>query len=78
MIMLDDAFAKVDEPTHGKLLELLAQLDLDFIITSERVTGCVAGLPSLEIYECLRDPRLRGVAVVHTHWDGSRSRLVAL
>lgn len=77
VILLDDAFAKIDEPTHGKLLNLLVELDLDFIITSERVTGCVPGL-SLEVYECLRDPRMRGVAVVHTHWDGQRAQLQAV
>ena len=75
VILLDDAFAKVDEPTHARLLQLLKQLDLDFILTSERVTGCVPGL-SLEIYECLRDPHLRGVATVHTHWDGQRAQLL--
>ena len=74
LILLDDAFAKVDEPTHGLLLGLLLELDLDFIITSERVTGCVPGI-SLEIYECLRDPRTPGVALVHTHWDGERATL---
>ncbi|WP_298336017.1 TIGR02680 family protein [Ferrimicrobium sp.] len=74
LILLDDAFAKVDEPTHGLLLGLLLELDLDFIITSERVTGCVPGI-SLEIYECLRDARTPGVALVHTHWDGERATL---
>jgi uncharacterized protein (TIGR02680 family) len=77
VILLDDAFAKIDEPTHGRLLNLLVELNLDFIITSERVTGCVPGL-SLEVYECLRDPRVRGVAIVHTHWDGQRAQLQAV
>lgn len=78
VILLDDAFAKIDEPTHGPLLRLLVDLNLDFIITSERVTGCQPGVPSLEIYECLRDPRVRGVALVHTHWDGHRPTLVSV
>lgn len=77
LILLDDAFAKVDEPTHGRLLALLVELDLDFVITSERVSGCVPGI-SLEVYECLRDARVRGVAIVHTHWDGQRARLQVL
>jgi uncharacterized protein (TIGR02680 family) len=78
LILLDDAFAKVDEPTHGPLLRLLVDFNLDFIITSERVTGCQPGVPSLEIYECLRDPRFRGVALVHTQWDGHRPVLVSV
>jgi uncharacterized protein (TIGR02680 family) len=78
LILLDDAFAKVDEPTHGRLLGLLVELDLDFIITSERLWGCFASVPSLHIYECLRDPHARGVAVVHFTWDGHRKRLVGV
>ncbi|GAA4635916.1 TIGR02680 family protein [Actinoallomurus vinaceus] len=77
LILLDDAFAKVDEPTHGRLLGLLVELDLDFIITSERLFGCFATVPSLHIYECLRDPHVRGVATVHFIWDGRHKRLVS-
>jgi uncharacterized protein (TIGR02680 family) len=78
LILLDDAFAKVDEPTHGRLLGLLVDLDLDFIITSERLWGCFPNVPSLHIYECLRDPHARGVATVHFTWDGHRKRLVGV
>jgi uncharacterized protein (TIGR02680 family) len=77
LILLDDAFAKVDEPTHGRLLGLLVELDLDFVITSERLWGCFPTVPSLHIYECLRDPRVRGVATVHFAWDGHGKRLVS-
>jgi uncharacterized protein (TIGR02680 family) len=78
LILLDDAFAKVDEPTHGRLLGLLVDLDLDFIITSERLWGCFPTVPSLHIYECLRDPGARGVATVHFTWDGRHKRLVGV
>ncbi|MFP3964644.1 SbcC/MukB-like Walker B domain-containing protein [Actinomadura fulvescens] len=78
LILLDDAFAKVDEPTHGRLLGLLVDLDLDFIITSERLWGCFPTVPSLHIYECLRDPHVRGVATVHFTWDGQRKHLVSV
>jgi hypothetical protein len=78
LILLDDAFAKVDEPTHGRLLGLLVELDLDFVLTSERLWGCFATVPSLHIYECLRDPHTRGVATVHFSWDGQRKRLVSV
>lgn len=78
LILLDDAFAKVDEPTHGRLLGLLVELDLDFIITSERLWGCFPTVPSLHIYECLRDPGARGVATVHFTWDGRHKRLVGV
>ena len=52
--LLDDAFAKVDEPTHGQLLGLLVDLGLDFVLTSERMWGCFLSVPSLEIYEAIR------------------------
>jgi uncharacterized protein YPO0396 len=78
LLLLDDAFAKVDEPTHGRLLELLVQLDLDFLLTSERMWGCFPAVPSLEIYEALREPTQPGVALVHFRWDGHARHLVGL
>lgn len=72
LILLDDAFAKVDEPTHGRLLGLLVDLDLDAVLTSERLWGCFPEVPSLGIYECLRDPAQPGVATLHFRWDGRR------
>ncbi|WP_017623218.1 TIGR02680 family protein [Nocardiopsis chromatogenes] len=78
LILLDDAFAKVDEPTHGRLLGLLVELDLDFVLTSERVWGCFESVPSLHIYECLRDPSEPGIATLHFSWDGTRRRMVGV
>ncbi|GAA1993908.1 hypothetical protein GCM10009799_19850 [Nocardiopsis rhodophaea] len=78
LILLDDAFAKVDEPTHGRLLGLLVELDLDFVLTSERVWGCFPNVPSLHIYECLRDPSVPGIATLHFSWDGRRRRLIGV
>ena len=46
LILLDDAFAKVDEPTHGRLLGMLVELDLDFMLTSERVWAASRTSPS--------------------------------
>jgi uncharacterized protein (TIGR02680 family) len=76
LILLDDAFAKVDEPTHGRLLGLLVDLDLDFVLTSERLWGWFPEVPDLRIYECLRDPQVRGVATLHYVWNGQRMTLV--
>ena len=78
MLLLDDAFAKVDEPTHGHLLGLLVRLKLDFVLTSERMWGCFPSVPSLEIYEAVRDPALPGVALVHFRWDGHQRHLVGV
>ncbi|MFJ2442515.1 TIGR02680 family protein [Streptomyces sp. NPDC087658] len=75
LILLDDAFAKVDEPTHGRLGRILVDLDLDFVLTSERLMGNWPEVPSLHIYECLRDPHVRGVATLHYTWNGRQRRL---
>ncbi len=78
VLLLDDAFAKVDEPTHGHLLGLLVELELDFVLTSERLWGCFPTVPSLEIYEAIRDPAQPGVALMHFRWDGRRRSLVGV
>ena len=78
LLLLDDAFAKVDERTHAELLGHLAALDLDYILTSERLWGCFPNVPSLEIYEAVRDPAVPGVALVHYRWDGSERHLVGV
>ncbi len=78
LLLLDDAFAKVDEPTHGRLLKLLVEMNLDFMITSERMWGCFPEVPSLEIYEALREVSVPGVALVHFRWDGTTRHLVGL
>jgi len=78
LLLLDDAFAKVDEPTHAHLLGLLVELGLDFVLTSERMWGCFPSVPSLEIYEAVRDPAHPGVALVHFRWDGQQRHLVGV
>ncbi|MGW0824627.1 TIGR02680 family protein [Streptomyces sp. NPDC002845] len=78
LILLDDAFAKVDEPTHARLGRILVDLDLDFVLTSERLIGNWPDVPALHIYECLRDPHVRGVATLHYTWNGRQRRLVSV
>lgn len=78
LLLLDDAFAKVDEPTHGLLLGHLVDLGMDFVLTSERMWGCFPSVPGLEIYEAVRDPAVPGVALVHFRWDGQQRHLVGV
>ena len=70
MVLLDDAFPKIDVRTHPLLFGLLVQLDLDFVITSERLWGDHNTVPALAIYEALRDPGQRGIAQYAYRWDG--------
>ncbi|MFC5232357.1 TIGR02680 family protein [Pseudonocardia zijingensis] len=75
-VLLDDAFPKIDVRTHPLLFGLLVQLDLDFVVTSERLWGDHATVPSLAIYEALRDPNERGIAQYRHTWDGQRLHAV--
>jgi len=75
-VLLDDAFPKIDVRTHPLLFGLLVQLDLDFVVTSERLWGDHATVPSLAIYEALRDPNERGIAQYRHLWDGHRLQAV--
>jgi uncharacterized protein (TIGR02680 family) len=70
LVLLDDAFPKIDVRTHPLLFGLLVQLDLDFVVTSERLWGDHDTVPSLAIYEALRDPMQRGIAQYEYRWDG--------
>ncbi|MEP6649443.1 MAG: TIGR02680 family protein, partial [Lapillicoccus sp.] len=71
-VLLDDAFPKIDTRTHPLLFGLLVDLDLDFVITSERLWGTHATVPELAIYEALRSPTERGIAQYQHRWDGQR------
>ncbi|WP_018330457.1 SbcC/MukB-like Walker B domain-containing protein [Actinomycetospora chiangmaiensis] len=71
LVLLDDAFAKVSEDNHAKLFGLLVDLDVDFVVTSERLWGTHPSVPELAITEVLRDPELRAIALVHYRWNGS-------
>lgn len=74
LVLLDDAFPKIDVRTHPLLFGLLVQLDLDFVVTSERLWGDHDTVPSLAIYEALRDPAQRGIAQYEYRWDGRQLR----
>jgi uncharacterized protein YPO0396 len=49
-----------------------------FVLTSERLMGNWPEVPSLHIYECLRDPHVRGVATLHYTWNGRHRRLMSV
>ncbi|KQS69266.1 SbcC/MukB-like Walker B domain-containing protein [Modestobacter sp. Leaf380] len=70
LILLDDAFAKVDEPTIGELMAQLVRLDLDFVMTGHALWGFGPGVPALDVYEVRR---AEGTSAITTrvHWDGT-------
>ncbi|MCW2527975.1 MAG: hypothetical protein JWM76_2835 [Pseudonocardiales bacterium] len=74
LILLDDAFAKVDDPTIAELMGLLVRLDLDFVMTGHSLWGCFPQVPQLDIYEVRRQEGTSAVTT-HVHWDGRNRHL---
>ncbi|SED31159.1 TIGR02680 family protein [Rhodococcus pyridinivorans] len=69
LVLLDDAFAKIDDPTIGELMGLLVRQDIDFVMTGHALWGCVPEVPELDVYEVRR--LADGAAVTtRVHWDG--------
>ncbi|MBF6077447.1 TIGR02680 family protein [Nocardia beijingensis] len=76
LVLLDDAFAKVDERAIGELMGLLVRLDIDFVMTGHALWGTVSEVPALDIYEIRR---IGDSSVVPTriHWDGRKRTYLA-
>lgn len=76
LILLDDAFAKVDHATVGELMALLVRLDLDFVMTGHALWGFYPEVPAIDAYEVRR---AEGTAAIttHVHWDGHTRHLRA-
>jgi Putative exonuclease SbcCD, C subunit len=72
MILLDEAFAGIDERMRAQLVGLLERFDLDFVLTSHELWGCYPELSALGIYHLHREPGIPGVATAHFRWDGRR------
>ena len=73
LILLDEVFVGIDAPTRAKLMGLLVNFDLDFVMTSEREWGCYPTLPALAICQLASRPGVDAVALTRWVWNG-RSR----
>ncbi|MBS0001793.1 MAG: TIGR02680 family protein, partial [Thioalkalivibrio sp.] len=71
MIMLDEVFAGVDDDARAKSMGLLAQFDLDAMMTSEREWGCYPQVPGLAIAQLIRREGIDAVYVSRWRWDGA-------
>jgi uncharacterized protein (TIGR02680 family) len=70
LIALDEAFAGVDDDSRAKCLGLLANFDLDVMMTSEREWGCYPEVPGLAIAQLARREGIDAVLVTPWRWDG--------
>lgn len=72
LILLDEAFAGVDDDSRAKSLGLLATFDLDVVMTSEREWGCYPQVPGLSIAQLSRVDGVDAIGVSRWRWDGRR------
>lgn len=74
LILLDEAFAGIDDPARAHCMGLIREFDLDFVITSEREWGCYAELPGVSICQLQRREGMDAVFVSRWTWDGRAKR----
>ncbi len=70
LVLLDEAFERVDDPTKTRLLELLADLDIDWVITWPGGSALSPKIDRMHIYDIFRPTGAPGMAFVHATWDG--------
>ncbi|CAO5162034.1 TIGR02680 family protein [Frankia sp. AiPs1] len=74
LVMLDEAFAGVDDDARASCLGLLAVFDMDVLMTSEREWGCYPTVPGLAISQLSRRDGIDAVLVTRWQWDGRQRR----
>ena len=74
LMLLDEAFAGIDDAARAHCMGLIRQFDLDFVITSEREWGCYAELPGVAICQLQRREGVDAVYVSRWAWDGLSKR----
>lgn len=70
VVLLDEAFERLDDPTIARMLALLVDLEMDWIITWPSGWGVSEKIPRMHIYDVLRPKSGHGIACTHTTWDG--------
>ncbi len=74
LVLLDEAFAGIDDAARAHCMGLIREFDLDFVITSEREWGCYAELPGVAIAQLQRREGIDAVHVSRWTWDGRARR----
>jgi uncharacterized protein (TIGR02680 family) len=74
LMLLDEAFAGIDDAARAHCMALVREFDLDFVITSEREWGCYAELPGVAICQLQRREGIDAVHVSRWTWDGRARR----
>ncbi|MBW7923240.1 MAG: TIGR02680 family protein [Burkholderiaceae bacterium] len=74
LMLLDEAFAGIDDAARAHCMGLIHEFDLDFVLTSEREWGCYAELPGVSICQLQRREGIDAVFVSRWTWDGRARR----
>lgn len=74
LVLLDEAFAGIDDEARSHCMGLIKAFDLDFVMTSEREWGCHPTLPGVAIAQLQRLPNVDAVHVSRWRWDGLSKR----
>lgn len=74
LVLLDEAFAGIDDAARAHCMALIREFDLDFVMTSEREWGCYAELPGVAIAQLQRQPGVDAVHVSRWTWNGRERR----
>jgi uncharacterized protein (TIGR02680 family) len=77
LVLLDEAFAGIDDEARASCMGLIREFDLDFVMTSEREWGCYAELPGLSICQLVRRDGMDAIFVSRWSWDGHERRAEA-
>ncbi|MCC5698169.1 hypothetical protein LH612_34060, partial [Klebsiella pneumoniae] len=54
LVLLDEAFERLDDPTIARMLGLLVDLDMDWVITWPSGWGISPKIPKMHIFDILR------------------------
>lgn len=76
LVMLDEAFAGIDPTMRSQCMGMLAQFDLDVVMTSELEWGCYPTVPGLAIHHLTAAPGIDAVASTLWIWNGRERRRI--
>lgn len=75
LMLLDDAYAMVDDHGRRILTSILVERDIDFMMTGFDLWLHYANIDSLDEYEIVSTGEESPTTAVRFHWDGQRHRL---
>ena len=76
IIALDEAFAGVDNSNIREMFDILSQLNLDYILTSQALWGDYDTVKELSICELIKHETHKAVAVRHYKWNGHSKEIL--